>query len=328
MRFFVFAALVAVAFASRMHDVLVTRELADSINQANTTWTASPEQGAFFKGATRAQIMRLMGVRKNPNGPRLPLRSYPKVDVSALPTNFDAAVQWPTCSTINQIRDQSACGSCWAFGAAEAISDRYCTYATKPQNLSISANDLVACCDIFHGCGMGCSGGDPAGAWAYWVSTGLVDDACDPYPFPKCEHHISGGKYPPCPANEYPTPSCATQCKNGATWSGSLHKGTNSWSLTGESSFMQELYAHGPFEVAFTVYEDFLTYKSGVYTHTKGSALGGHAVKVTGWGVLNNVPYWKIANSWNEDWGNQGFFLIKRGSDECGIEDEGSAGQP
>lgn len=42
---------------------------------------------------------------------------------------------------------------------------------------------------------------------------------------------------------------------------------------------------NGPAEAAFTVYEDFLSYKSGVYKHTSGSALGGHAVKIMGWGT-------------------------------------------
>ena len=42
---------------------------------------------------------------------------------------------------------------------------------------------------------------------------------------------------------------------------------------------------HGPIEVALTVYSDLLTYKSGVYYHTSGSALGMHAVKMVGWGV-------------------------------------------
>lgn len=27
--------------------------------------------------------------------------------------------------------------------------------------------------------------------------------------------------------------------------------------------------------------------------------LGGHAVKIVGWGVLEGVPYWLVANSWN-----------------------------
>ena len=76
----------------------------------------------------------------------------------------------------------------------------------------------------------------------------------------------------------------------------------------------------GPVEAGFTVFEDFLTYKSGVYQHKTGSRLGGHAIKILGWGVENGVKYWLVANSWNEDWGDKGFFKILRGSNHCGIE--------
>ena len=38
-------------------------------------------------------------------------------------------------------------------------------------------------------------------------------------------------------------------------------------------------------ETGFVVYEDFMNYKSGVYHHVSGKMLGGHAVKIIGWGV-------------------------------------------
>lgn len=85
---------------------------------------------------------------------------------------------------------------------------------------------------------------------------------------------------------------------------------------------------NGPVEAAFTVYSDFPNYKSGVYQHTSGGALGGHAIRILGWGVENGTPYWLVANSWNTDWGDKGFFKILRGQDECGIEDEIVAGLP
>jgi cathepsin B len=85
---------------------------------------------------------------------------------------------------------------------------------------------------------------------------------------------------------------------------------------------------HGPVEAAFTVFEDFLLYKTGVYKHITGSALGGHAVKLMGWGVENGTKYWLLANSWNTDWGDNGFFKILRGKNECGIESELVAGEP
>jgi len=35
--------------------------------------------------------------------------------------------------------------------------------------------------------------------------------------------------------------------------------------------------------------------------------LGGHAIKIIGWGAEpgedRDIPYWKVVNSWNEDWG-------------------------
>lgn len=67
---------------------------------------------------------------------------------------------------------------------------------------------------------------------------------------------------------------------------------------------------------------------AGVYQHVAGSALGGHAIRILGWGVENGTPYWFIANSWNSDWGDNGYFRILQGKDECGIESSISAGLP
>jgi len=44
----------------------------------------------------------------------------------------------------------------------------------------------------------------------------------------------------------------------------------------------------------------------GVYQHVSGSLLGGHAVKMLGWGEEDGTPYWLVANSWNTDWGDNG----------------------
>lgn len=54
--------------------------------------------------------------------------------------------------------------------------------------------------------------------------------------------------------------------------------------------------------------------------------LGGHAVKIVGWGVENGVNYWLVNNSWNNTWGDHGRFKIKQG--DCGIDSQVVAGLP
>merc|ERR1712100_221545 len=105
---------------------------------------------------------------------------------------------------------------------------------------------------------------------------------CYPYSLAPCAHHVPAtAKYPACPSSEYPSPSCARECSESGyskSYSADKVRATKSYSVRGEQQIMQELVTNGPMYVAFSVYSDFPTYKSGVYKHTSGSALGGHAV--------------------------------------------------
>jgi len=96
--------------------------------------------------------------------------------------------------------------------------------------------------------------------------------------------------------------------------------------LNGVAKIQADIAKYGTVTAAFTVYSDFPTYKSGVYKHTSGSALGGHAIKILGWGAEAGQDYWLVMNSWNEAWGDKGLFKIARGTNECGIESQVSAG--
>jgi len=91
---------------------------------------------------------------------------------------------------------------------------------------------------------------------------------------------------------------------------------------------MYELMTHGPIQAEFEVYEDFLAYKGGVYQHLTGDFLGLHDVKIIGWGTEDNVDYWLVANSWNAEWGDKGFFKVKKGTNECKFESYLVAGLP
>ena len=66
-------------------------------------------------------------------------------------------------------------------------------------------------------------------------------------------------------------------------------------------------------------------YQSGVIQSQCGTDLD-HAVLLVGYGTLNDTPYWKVKNSWNTDWGMDGYVLIERGVKSsggmCGIRAE------
>ncbi|KAI0512337.1 hypothetical protein KFK09_012976 [Dendrobium nobile] len=155
-------------------------------------------------------------------------------------------------------------------------------------------------------------------------NTGRNFAKCDPY------FDQTGCGHPGCePA--YPTPRCVKKChvKN-LLWAENKRFSVNAYRINNDvHDIMAEIYENGPVEVAFTVYEDFAHYKSGVYRHITGDALGGHAVKLIGWGTSEQgEDYWLLANQWNRDWGDDGYFKILRGTNECEIEEDVVAGLP
>ena len=82
---------------------------------------------------------------------------------------------------------------------------------------------------------------------------------------------------------------------------------------------MKELYNNGPMHVGFVVYDDFMTYSSGIYSATSNTVVGGHAVKLIGWDVDGSGNlYWICQNQWGTSWGESGYFNIY--ADECGLD--------
>jgi len=289
---------------------------------------------AFVVSANRSHRINLfkpaLNVRENPTGLKMkmgtfltpPPKKLPVHDVpiaQSIPASFDSRTQWPGC--IGPILNQGECGSCWAFGTAETLSDRFCIHSNSTIHVGLSELDLV-CCDTLDS---GCEGGWPDTAWLYAMDSGLVTNACIPYnqTIPTCPPDQQ-----PC-LNFVPTPPCPSGCSNGDSWNSDLHYAASGYSVGATVAQIQtEMLTNGPVQAVFSVYEDFLNYTSGVYKHLTGSLVGGHSVKIIGWGVLNRQPYWLVQNSWTVSWGDQGYFMILRGVNECGIEDGIYAGLP
>ena len=297
-------------------------DIANYVNKAKSTWTAHVPDKDYTP---------LIGAILGHND--LPVKNaVPRND---LPDSFDLREKYANCESLKEIRDQANCGSCWAFGAAEVMSDRICIATNGTLQTRASPQALLTCCTS---CGFGCNGGYPSAAFSYWKSKGVPTgglygdtQTCQPYFLPSCQHHGQGSGEP-CPAT-VDTPECKKTCQDGypKTFDEDLTFGSSAYSVQdSEEAIMTEIYDNGSVEAAFEVYEDFMNYKSGVYRYLTGSYLGGHAIKLIGWGYDEEAKakYWIAVNSWNDGWGEKGTFRILKGEDECGIESEIVAGTP
>merc|ERR1712054_84172 len=82
--------------------------------------------------------------------------------------------------------------------------------------------------------------------------------------------------------------------------------------------------AEGPVSVAIEADQSgFQFYKSGVFSGTCGTNLD-HGVLAVGYGTEDGKDYWKVKNSWGATWGMEGFILLGRGKNICGISQQPS----
>jgi cathepsin B len=289
----------------------------------------------FLAGKSLDAMKRLMGTKLDGKSySRARAVEHDLTTKATLPAAFQVGKdKWSSCAaTVNYVKDQADCGSCWAVAASSTIADRICIANSAAMEsgdklnepkpvIDMSAAQIMDCC---YYCGQGCGGGYPIDAMRYYSYDGVVTGGwygsncgCKPYEIPPCP--ASG-----CSGPEAQTPTCTQSCRSGfaRTFTQDKHKGTDHYTIRGAANIQAEIYAKGSVECAFSVYENFMHYTSGVYTAKSGQLLGGHAVRVIGWGTEGGVPYWTIANSWNTTWGIQGFFKFKRGIDLCGMESQ------
>jgi cathepsin B len=303
MKILALISLICLSLVAANHHNRITRERLEELRSVAKFNVANYEEHTF-KDMTFDEIKMRLGLKMMDKSKLKPV-FYGQVR-DDLPTSFDARKQWPDC--IHAIRDQQRCGSCWAFAASEVLSDRFCIASSKSVNVVLSPQDLVSC-DAED---QGCDGGWVDKSWDYLKDTGIVSDECLPYTSGK-------GDSGTCPFNG-DGPKC--------TGKGEFkkYKVASHGQLDTIEAAKDSISKEGPIEAAFVVYEDFISYKGGVYRRTSDNVLGGHAVKIIGWDKDEQGEYWIVANSWGTKWGEEGTFRI--GFGECEFENQLWAGQP
>lgn len=236
--------------------------------------------------------------------------------------SLDLRTKYPNCSSLTMIRNQGVCGACWAFSTMTSLSDRYCIANYNngtPEQFFFSYENVMECCtNCYPDSGAPCSGGYVNTPFTYAMSTGVVsgeaygeDTYCKPY-------YLNTAIYTASAATGF---TCSKTC-SASSVSYAPKTITSSTSGVGVAAMMAELDLRGTIVGSFSVYEDFYSYSSGVYYHVTGELLGGHAVRIIGYGTdaTSGLDYWLIANSWGTSWGEDGYVLLRRGTNEGDIE--------
>jgi len=213
--------------------------------------------------------------------------------------NLPSRLDWRTKDNGNwttPIRNQGACGSCWAHASIAVMESMMKIGLDEPDlNLDYSEQFMLSCSEG------GCSGWFMDSSAAFLTSNGVPQEACFPY----------RAKDVPC---EDRCPDWEKQIDKIPDWNW-----VSGFPQAVNLNLIKQKLLKGPLLVAMTVYDDFMYYSRGAYEHVQGSIIGDHAVVIVGWDDSDRS--WICKNSWGPNWGDSGWFRIRMGKNECGIED-------
>jgi len=206
---------------------------------------------------------------------------------AAIPSSFDGRQSYGKC--LGPVKNEGQCGAVVALESVDDLASAKCI-ATGGSYAALSFTYIASCCAD---CG-GCDGGDSGAIVRFLEQNGTITSSC-------------WGTNTNCPV---------TRCADGTSLRFYRAKFNRMRTVEQIQTAIMQV---GPV-LAFVDATSFEDYQGGVMT-CKGSADNlDHAVSLLGWGEQGGISYWLGVNSWGEDWGMNGYFLIERGVDACGIE--------
>lgn len=210
-----------------------------------------------------------------------------------LPDSFD----WREKGGVTPVKFQGECGSCWSFATTGAIEGHVFRKTGKLPNLS--EQNLVDCGKPDVGLA-GCDGGFQEYAFNFITEQNGI---------------AYGDKYPYLDKKD--------TCKYAKGISGAQIKGFASIPPKDEDAMKTVIATQGPLACSVNGLESLLLYKRGIYADEEcNNGEVNHSILVVGYGTEKGEDYWIIKNSWDVNWGEDGYFRLPRGKNFCGIASE------
>ncbi len=258
--------------------------------------TEIEDQGYSFKvgdnPAMKYTIDQLCGLKEpadwQAKAKEMNIMKLAPAKLKALTVALPPAWNWQDQNGVTAVRDQGACGSCWAFGAIGSFE----SFLRIDQDTitDLSEQHLVSC----NSWGWGCNGG-------WWphdmlVNPGAVLETDFPY---TATDAPCGGPY-----------TYAFQLTGWAYVDGDNKVPT-------VDKIKEAIYQYGPVCAAVYVGSFFQGYTSGVFDKNEApgdcgcapSSPVNHAILLTGWDDTKGA--WRLKNSWGTGWGESGYMWIK-----------------
>jgi C1A family cysteine protease len=184
---------------------------------------------------------------------------------------------------VSPVKNQGSCGSCWAFSTVAGLESQ-AMISTGGLPIDLSEQALISCGSVGT-----CSGGSVAIASNFLRDVGVPVESCFKY---TATNNV-----------------CTNACLN---WQDGAQRITG-WHRASTAKITVDdmknaLYSYGPIIASMSVYNDFYSYRSGVYSYSTGDYLGAHAVLVVGFDDVQQA--FIVKNSWGSGWGEAGYFMI------------------
>lgn len=229
----------------------------------------------------------------------LALQNVNTVDIevtNGAPESYD----WRDHGRVSGVKDQQKCGSCYAFATVANLEG---LYAANKGTIKTFSEQFLVDCDTGDS---GCNGGLMQFTFNWLKNNGIMYESDYPYTGEKGTCQSDATKYADMQITGYE--------KLGNWWT--------VYSCVDEAKIKEYLYTTGPLAISMDA-NKLYDYTSGVLDASKDECNKdgiNHAVTLVGYGndADSGLDYWIIKNSWGKDWGENGYFRMRRGEGTCG----------